>query len=126
VGVYYLIVNLDKREFLHPHKFGDGLKLDEFGCASRGTLTALALLLCLNGEPRPDQPLGSWAGDRIAIVAGSDDPYETIYDSCLAEANGWTDVSDRLVPHVEQWAGVKIVGEGWRERTPSHAHRPDA
>ncbi len=75
MGQYYLIVNLDKREYLHPHRFGDGLKLMEFGCSSDGTMTALAILLADGngrggGDLDADDPIvGSWAGDRI-VVAG--------------------------------------------------------
>ena len=54
MGQYFLIVNLDKKEYLHPHKFGDGLKLLEFGCSSQGTLTALTLLL---RRKRSDYPV---------------------------------------------------------------------
>ena len=28
---YFLVINLTKRQFIHPHVFGDGLKLPEFG-----------------------------------------------------------------------------------------------
>jgi len=45
MGQYFYIVNIDKREYLHPHKFNDGLKLLEFGCSANGTMTALAILL---------------------------------------------------------------------------------
>ena len=75
MGQYYLIVNLDKKQFLHPHKCGDGLKLLEFGCSAIGTLTALVVLLADGnnrggGDLRSDNPvIGSWAGDRI-VVAG--------------------------------------------------------
>ncbi len=31
MGQYYYIVNIDKHEYLHPHKFNDGLKLLEAG-----------------------------------------------------------------------------------------------
>ena len=75
MGQYYFIVNLDKREFLHPHAFGDGLKLLEFGCSGGGVMSALAVLLANSnnrggGDLRSDNPIiGSWAGDRI-IIAG--------------------------------------------------------
>lgn len=75
MGQYYYIVNLDKRQFLHPHKFGDGLKLLEFSCSQGGTLAALAILLADgNGRGGGDlhsdnKIIGSWAGDRI-VVAG--------------------------------------------------------
>jgi hypothetical protein len=74
MGQYYLIVNLDKMQFLHPHKCGDGLKLLEFGCSANGTLTALAILLADGnnrggGDLRSNHPIiGSWAGDRIVIA----------------------------------------------------------
>jgi len=45
MGQYYYIVNIDKHEYLHPHKFDDGLKLLEFGCSAYGVMTALAILL---------------------------------------------------------------------------------
>jgi len=74
MGQYYYIVNVDKKEFIHPHKFGDGLKLLEFGCSSNGTLTGLTILLADGnnrggGDLRSDNPIiGSWAGDRIVIA----------------------------------------------------------
>ena len=72
---YYKIVNLDKRQFLDPHKFGDGLKLMEFGNSGCGTLFGLTVLLADGngrdgGDLDSDDPIiGSWAGDRV-VVAG--------------------------------------------------------
>lgn len=80
MGQYYYPVNLDKREYIHPHKFGDGLKLLEFGCSTDGTMTALAILLADGnnrggGDLRSDNPIiGSWAGDRIVIAGDYADP----------------------------------------------------
>jgi hypothetical protein len=74
MGQYYLIVNLDKKQYLHPHPCGDGLKLLEFGCSAYGTLTALAILLADGngrggGDLRSTNPvIGSWAGDRVVIA----------------------------------------------------------
>ena len=77
MGQYYLIVNLDKKQYIYPHRFGDGLKLLEFGPSPCGTMCGLALLLS-NGNGRGGGDLrdaddstvvGSWAGDRI-VVAG--------------------------------------------------------
>jgi len=31
MGQYFLILNLDKKEYLHPHKLGSGYKLWEIG-----------------------------------------------------------------------------------------------
>lgn len=75
MGQYYKIVNLDKREYIDPSKFGDGLKLLEFGCSASGTLCGLAILLADGnnrggGDLGSDDPVvGSWAGNRI-VVAG--------------------------------------------------------
>jgi hypothetical protein len=104
MGQYHYTVNLDKREFLHPHKLGDGLKLMEFGNSAGGTMTGLAILLaCSNGRGGGDlhteSPLiGSWAGDRIAIIGDYAEPddfpgFED--DSPWSEdhADSWTDIS---------------------------------
>jgi hypothetical protein len=84
MGQYYYIVNKTKKQFLYPHKFGDGLKLLEFGLSADGTLSGLAILLASGngrggGDLCSDNPIvGSWAGDKI-VIAG---------DYADAEKNG--------------------------------------
>src|SRR4051812_34548681 len=85
MGQYYLIVNPDKRQYLHPHRFGCGLKLMEFSNSSHGPLQGLAILLAhANGRGggdlateglTPDEVrlIGSWAGDRIVVAGAYDD-----------------------------------------------------
>ncbi len=73
MGQYHKIVNLDKREFVDPHQLGAGLKLWEFTNTRTGPLAALSLLLASSnnrggGDAEEDPLIGSWAGDRIAIV----------------------------------------------------------
>ena len=74
MGQYFIIANITKAQFLNPHKFGDGLKLMEFGMSSQGTLLGLAIVLADgNGQGGGDltssKPVvGSWAGDRIVIA----------------------------------------------------------
>jgi hypothetical protein len=74
MGQYYLVVNIDKEQYLNPHSCGDGLKLLEFGCSAKGTLTGLAILLadgnCRGGgDLRSTNPIiGTWAGDRIVVT----------------------------------------------------------
>lgn len=77
MGQYYYPVNIDKREYIYPHKFGDGLKLLEFGSSASGTMTGLAILLAdgngrgggdLRADPVKHPIIGSWAGDRIVIA----------------------------------------------------------
>jgi hypothetical protein len=62
MGQYHYVCNIDKREFLHPHKFGDGLKLMEFGPSPSGTMMGLALLLAASN--------GRGGGDWHAWVDG--------------------------------------------------------
>jgi len=81
MGQYYMIVNLDKRQYIHPHRFGDGLKLLEFGYGGN-TMCALAVLLSDgNGRGGGDldnaedhEIVGSWAGDRIVVAGDYADP----------------------------------------------------
>jgi hypothetical protein len=97
MGQYYVIANLDKREFLDPHTFGNGVKLMEFGMDGRSTLTGLAVLLASsNGQGGGDLHLppgsayedvpGRWAGDRVVIAGDYDDiegsPGKGVYDRC--------------------------------------------
>lgn len=107
MGQYHYVCNLDKREYLHPHRFGDGLKLMEFGNSMGGTLTALTILLgASNGRGggdlhiSDDHPLaevvGSWAGDRIAIIG---DYFEE------GDVPGW-DINDNPWENEENWAEI--------------------
>lgn len=101
MGQYHLVVNLDKREYLHPHQLGDGLKLMEQAMSGPGgTGSALLLLLAVsNGEEGRGggdfhvagftDVVGRWGGDRIAVVGDyaeasdlPDDDAELIYSLC--------------------------------------------
>lgn len=74
MGQYYLIVNVTKKQIIRPNKFGDGLKLMEFGISGFGAMYALAALLASGnnrggGDIPSDHPIiGSWAGDSIVIT----------------------------------------------------------
>lgn len=80
MGQYHLTVNLDKQEFLDPHRLGDGLKLvEQFQGANPGVRSALlALLACSNGRGGGDLPnggiVGRWSGNRIAVVGDYAEP----------------------------------------------------
>jgi len=106
MGQHYRMVNLDKKQYLHPYKLGDGLKLLEFGTAGEGTMMALAALLADGngrggGDLLSDHPLvGSWAGDRIVIAGDYADNGRFVDNS---ERNLYTeaceqfeDISDRI------------------------------
>lgn len=109
MGQYYVIVNLDKKQFLHPHRFGDGLKLREFGASGEGTMMGLSVLLSDgNGRGGGDLPsdnpiIGSWARDRI-VVAGdyadaepAGEGEEGVNLFSLTHGDGWKDVSEQVL-----------------------------
>jgi hypothetical protein len=52
MGQYWLAVNLDKKEFIDPHKLGAGLKLWEQLANHPGTGAALIILCAAMPEPR--------------------------------------------------------------------------
>lgn len=101
MGQYHLFVNLDKREFVHPHKLGDGLKLAEQLSGGKGSTAAAAVLLLSAPADRgggdvskgkADGVAGRWHGDRVAWVgdyAQDDDlpgiypPASIIYTLCV-------------------------------------------
>lgn len=90
MGQYYLIVNIDKRQYLKPHYFGDGAKLMEFGMSSSGVLAALAVLLSDGngrggGDLASTHPIiGTWAGDRVVITGDYADEGAFIPDAEIA------------------------------------------
>ena len=150
MGQYHLTVNLDKREFLDPHKLGDGLKLWEQLNSQGGVMAALHILLaCSNGrgggdlyrtvkrdgvsyeEPEAPEWVGRWSGDRIAVVGDYAEDSDlapehragSLYDRC--RQGEFRDISDDVLPLVERACDVKITGDGWRDKTGTRALRPD-
>ena len=128
MGQYHLTVNLDKKEFLMPHKFGVGLKLREQFGVHYGVQDALLMLLaCSNGFGGGDfigsedknHMIGRWAGDRIAIVGdyaqvddlpmmwGAENIYHLCHEysshceeyECTADSSShYLDISDMIIP----------------------------
>jgi hypothetical protein len=114
MGQYHLIVNLDKMEFIHPHAFGNGLKICEQVFSHPSTGQALLILLAVSngrggGDLDNESPdiVGRWGGDRIAVVGDygesadlpSEFNAETIYERCVpADANIFSHVAS-----VNEW-----------------------
>lgn len=76
MGQYFYIVNLDKKEFLHPHHLGSGLKLWEI-CANNISRILPFLLRKSNegggGDIHKDYKFaGRWAGDKIVVIGDYD------------------------------------------------------
>jgi hypothetical protein len=128
MGQYWIPVNLDKKEFVDPHKLGSGLKLWEQLANHPGTPEAL-LILCAampesrgGGDLQESDIIGRWAGDRIAIVgdyAERDDlpPVfyaERIYEWCFDNKGGWVDVTEDVAEVIEYELQGKYDGDGWK------------
>lgn len=128
MGQYHYIANIDRKEFIHPHRFGDGLKLMEFGLSGTGTMAGLAILLAASNKSAPrgggdlhprasadaqyaqllmDHIVGRWAGDRIAIIGDywENDDVEDLstneIESLWGDENGWTDISAVVIDALE-------------------------
>ena len=129
MGQYHLTVNLDKKEFLMPHKLGVGLKLREQLGSSDSTPDALFILLaCSNGYGGGDffdtdnHMVGRWGGDKIAVVGDYAEPSDlpmmfgaaSIYSlchtfqlecpewGCVADASShYLDITDLIIPVME-------------------------
>ena len=90
MGQYFVIVNLDKKEYIHPHKLASGLKFWEI-LASNSAPRALAFLLrqsneggggdvSESNEDKKKLFCGSWRANRIAIIGDYDE--SNIYEKC--------------------------------------------
>lgn len=109
MGQYHKTYNIDKREFIHPHKIDNGLKMWEQIGFLRSTSTALFLLLAnSNGRGGGDVPehpmIGRWAGDRIVVQGDYVEPTDPAYIS-EEELESFTDISnqvDRLLQTLEE------------------------
>lgn len=63
MGQYYLAVNLDKKEFLSPHKYDSGAKLTEHSWFKNRLLLTVENLLSLEDKWKGDRIV--WAGDYM-------------------------------------------------------------
>ena len=99
MGQYFLIVNLDKKEYLHPHKLDCGLKLWEI-CAN-SCLNVLGLLLRKSDEggrgdiQKEYKSAGRWAEDRLVVIGDYDE--SNLYEKANHE---FTEITDDIK---EEW-----------------------
>ncbi len=100
MGQYYKAVNLDKKEFMHPHACGDGAKLMEFALSSMSMMSCLAILLA-DGNGRGG---GDLFGVPCKACGGS-----SLANECKS-CNG--DRYEPLPKIVGSWAGDRIVIAG--------------
>lgn len=136
MGQYFKAVNLDKKEFIHPHKLGSGLKLWEI-VAGDHVGRALVVLTAAHREVRGGGDIqtggivGRWAGDRIAIVGDYAEDSDlapefqasAIYKKCRTPEDAdnvpaielFTDISGQVAAVLESELDGKFVGDGWKD-----------
>ena len=57
MGQYYIVINADKKQYLEPHDYGNGMKLLEWSYIGNYVTNALMNLLA-----------GEWKGDHVYVV----------------------------------------------------------
>jgi hypothetical protein len=129
-------VNVTKRQYLHPHKFGAGLKLMEFSGQGDSLPQALCILLAhSNGRGGGDlandfdKLAGSWAGDQIVVAGDYDDPGLFVPEDLKGSNDPlyrvakltFEDISDKIIALVAKgdspyhpWAAMDLSDDGWR------------
>jgi hypothetical protein len=100
MGQYFVVANTTKKEFLHPHKFGSGLKFLEFTLDGFSVMSGLAHLLAQSsdGVAIDDATVtGRWIGDHVIIVGD----YDTsgVFDEAT-DGNDYTDISNAVIQHM--------------------------
>ena len=100
MGQYFLIVNTTKKEYLHPHRFGEGLKFMEFTVDGCGIMHGLAHLLAQSSSGVAiDNPeiTGRWVGDHVVIVGDYDN--SGVFDEAY-ESGHYHDISQAVIQHI--------------------------
>ena len=97
MGQYHKTYNITKKEFIHPARIGNGLKLLEQVGELKSTSTALFLLLANSngrggGDARPHPAIGRWAGDQIVVQGDYADEKDPAFIP-EEERKGYTDIS---------------------------------
>jgi hypothetical protein len=141
MGQYHIVVNLDRKEYINPHKVGCGLKQWEQLANHPGTGAALLVLLASHSTGNgggdftgSEGIIGRWRGERIAMVGDYDDAvtypvgYLTdnppdgmmtgaaIYRACDPDPDDgapWTDVTDAVARVIEHELEGRYTHEPW-------------
>lgn len=102
MGQYWLTVNLDKREYVDPHKLGSGLKLWEQLANSPGTGEAMIVLCAAMPEAR--------SGGDLDLDTNWHGPERT---DMSAEGPAVPDYNEIAHRTIGRWAGdrVALVGD---------------
>jgi hypothetical protein len=137
MGQYHKLVNLDKKEMVHPYNLGLGAKQYE-QTGDNGSLSDAIYLLVMTSPARGGGDWesfadlsGRWAGDRVVVLGDytededlPDIPNASKLYSESATSEDWTDISDEVAVALGKVFGFEIDTEenGWRTRNQLEAH----
>lgn len=84
MGQYHKLYNLDKREYVHPHRLDNGIKLLEQVGHNKSTASALFLLVANSngrggGDAEAHHMIGRWAGDRVLVQGDYAEPTDAAF-----------------------------------------------
>lgn len=101
MGQYHKVYNLDKQEFIHPHRIDNGLKLyEQVGHISTTSTALFALLANSNARGGGDFPehalIGRWAGDRVLVQGDYAEPGDNGY-MAPEVLEAFTDISSQVL-----------------------------
>jgi hypothetical protein len=137
MGQYHYLVNMDRKEVVHPHDLGAGLKMWEQVANSMTVGAALIALISAKPGNAPadlgvSPYVGAWAGGRpmeIGDYAENGDLPAWQWEIPEAEAYGHDDIQDitkAMAELIEVGCSVRYFGDGWRGQvkvTPSAVKR---
>lgn len=105
MGQYHKLVNLDKKEVVHPHSIGMGAKQYEH-TGYEGSLSDAMYLLMMTSPARgggdwiETDVSGRWVGDRVVVVGDytedSDLPFIPNGKEVYHIADSWEDISSHV------------------------------
>jgi hypothetical protein len=127
MGQYFYLVNLDKKQWVHPHEIGNGLKMGEQTDWQYSTEAVAKLLL---GEPAEADPLiGAWRGDAAVGFVGDGGSVFTVEDMPVSkrleslageefqnrvrELPDWQNISADARRMMSSLYGIRYEGGGW-------------
>lgn len=111
MGQYHKVYNLDKKEFIHPHRIDNGLKLyEQVGDISTTSTALFALLANSNARGGGDFPehdlIGRWAGDRVLIQGDYAEPGDNAY-TAPEVLDAFSDISSQVLEM------LKAIEKNW-------------
>ncbi len=118
MGQYFILVNLDKEEYIDPHKFTAGAKLWEICVNSTSGILPFLLRkssdIGSGGDIKKNyKSAGRWAGDRIVVVGDYDD--SGIY--CKAKLH-FKEISEEVLAEFWDFVEEKYLGPREWEAIP--------